>query len=87
MSHVHIIGGYTTAVEYQEHLLQMKAARESERDANDRRKARLRTFVLTVDPDRDRDGHSDREANSENDAGSEKETEPGSDCGSLRGYA
>jgi len=24
--------GYTTAIEYQEHLLQMKAARESERD-------------------------------------------------------
>lgn len=87
MSHVHTIGGYTTAVEYQEHLLQMKAARESERDANDRRKARVRASDFKVDPDRDRGGHSESEADSEKEAGSEQESDPGPDGGSLRGYA
>jgi hypothetical protein len=87
MSHVYTIGGYTTAGEYKEYLLQMKAARESERDENNRRKARLRASDFTVDPDRDREGHSESEANSENEAGFEEETDPGSTGGSLGSYA
>jgi hypothetical protein len=87
MSHVHIIGGYSTAIEFEEHLLQMKAARESERDKNERRKARLRDLELADDPDRDRGGHSGSESNSENESGSGEEANRGPIGGSLGSYA
>jgi hypothetical protein len=87
MSHVHIIGGYTTAIEYQEHLLQMKAARESERDKIERRKARLRVSEFTGNPDRNRGGHSGSESNAENEFGSDEEADRGPTGGSLGSYA
>ena len=87
MSQVHIIGGYTTAIEYQEHLLQMKAARKSERDKNDRRRPPLWVAEFADDPDSDRESHPGRESNPEDEPGPDAEAERGPVGGSLGSYA